>query len=155
MSQWTSGHGHWNATVARHRGDLDARFGGDAWVVDYYKFQISRDGFSGPGYTWTESAAALDNGIGDYFDLLRRSRLTLCPAGDVWEGGCVVQALEMGSVPVVEDAARYKGCEDPAAFYSAPAPARDHAWRATPDFRLRGVGARWIRARWLRRSSPP
>ena len=54
---------------------FDARFGGDTWVVDYYKFQISRDGFSGPGYTWTESATALDNGIGDYFDLLRRSRL--------------------------------------------------------------------------------
>ena len=49
-----------NATVARHRGEFDARFGGDRWVVDYYKFQISRDGFSGPGYTWTESAAALD-----------------------------------------------------------------------------------------------
>ena len=122
-----------NATVARHRGDFDARFGGDTWVVDYYKFQISRDGFSGPGYTWTESATALDNGIGDYFDLLRRSRLTLCPAGDVWEGGCVVQALEMGSVPVVEDAARYKGCEDPAAFYRDSGAFLVRDWSALPS----------------------
>ena len=52
-----------------------------------------------------------------YFDLLARSRLYLSVAGDAWVDGNVWEALEFGAIPVVEDRASYKGCDDPAGWF--------------------------------------
>ena len=94
----------------------------DAYVFQYKDWERGLDGITSGAYHYLESRACVKNDIDDYFSLLRGSKLTLCPAGDVWEGGCVVQALEFGSIPVVEDAPDFKGCADPAAFFAADAP---------------------------------
>ncbi|KAJ8601069.1 hypothetical protein CTAYLR_004508 [Chrysophaeum taylorii] len=54
---------------------------------------------------------------------LNSSIFTICPAGDIWSSGRVLEAMLLGSIPVVDatfetdDGASAKGCYDPAVFY--------------------------------------
>ena len=80
----------------------------------------NRPPFGAAGKTSLLGAAPLS----DDAEMLRRSLFTLAPAGDFWTSGRIIEAMMLGSIPVVD--ASYnsqdgdlstKGCEDPAKFW--------------------------------------
>lgn len=50
----------------------------------------------------------------DYVETLQDSVFTLCPMGDLYESYRIWEAVELGSIPVLEDPAGYKGGARPA-----------------------------------------
>ena len=76
--------------------------------LDGIVYDMTRDGTNSTNYTFSA-----DWGGATYTDVLAHSRLYACLAGDVWADTNIWNALEYGTIPVVERRANYKGCVDP------------------------------------------
>jgi len=61
-----------------------------------------------------------DAGSDSHQSAIATSVFALCPAGDVWSSGRILEALTLGAIPVVDatyGSSDVKGCADPAAFW--------------------------------------
>ncbi len=76
--------------------------------LDGIVYDMTRDGTNATNYTFSA-----DWGGATYADVLTHSRLYACLAGDVWADTNIWNALEYGTIPVVERRENYKGCVDP------------------------------------------